>query len=307
MLRVDTRYTLRHLEYFVAVADCGTIRSAAQICHVSQPAVSQGIAELERGLGVQLIIRNRARGIVLTPAGRRLLAPVKALLSEAGELQLLAVSEGGEIAGKISVGCYVGLSPLLTPKLLVGFKKAYPDVDLDFEENPQPELQQSLLSGHLDLALMYDHGIPVELEKIMLARQRPHVLLSESHPMAGLDAVSLRDLSTEPMVLLDVSPSRDNWRATVSNLGLDPVVGFRTQNFELTRCLVGQGLGYAVLIQKPVSNITYDGTRVVAKPILEETHPSGIVIAYPRGSKLTPRATAFIEHCRTVMEPVSDK
>jgi DNA-binding transcriptional LysR family regulator len=57
-------------------------------------------------MGAQLIIRHRARGIVLTPAGHRLVVPAKALLSQANELQLLAASEGGEIAGKINVGCY---------------------------------------------------------------------------------------------------------------------------------------------------------------------------------------------------------
>src|SRR3954453_5152146 len=88
------RFTLRQLEYFVTVADQGTMAGAAQHHHISQSAVSLAITELERALGVQLLVRRRARGVELTGAGREVLPEVRRLLAHAAEVQATARSAG---------------------------------------------------------------------------------------------------------------------------------------------------------------------------------------------------------------------
>jgi DNA-binding transcriptional LysR family regulator len=77
-------------------------------------------------------------------------------------------------------------------------------------------------------------------------------------------------------------------------------VRHRTANFELVRCLVGRGLGYAVLVQRPLSELTYEGRRVVALPIADAGPDALIVLAHPRGAQLTRRAEALAEFCLTV-------
>lgn len=292
----EVRYTLRQLEYFIAVATAGTIAGAAERCSVSQTAVSLGIAELERALGTQLVLRKRAKGIVLTAAGRKVLIDALSLVKQAEQLQESVHRD--DVAGQLTVGCYITLSPILMPTLMTEFKRKYPQVEIGIEENAQPDLEEGLLSGRLDLAIEYGHRQSDSLATITLARVVPHVILPEGHPMADQPAVSLRELASEPMVLFDVSPSREAWHAMVSKLGIEPVVAFRTKSFELTRCLVGQGFGYAVLVQRPCTPYTYDASRVLIKPILENPDPRVIVAVYPEGMRLPERVNLFLQYCR---------
>jgi len=94
-------YTLRQLEYFVAVAETGTVTAAAAKVHLSQSAMSTALADLERLLAVQLVLRHHARGITLTAAGSRLLVEARQLLRQADELQSLATHLGGEVTGRL--------------------------------------------------------------------------------------------------------------------------------------------------------------------------------------------------------------
>ncbi|WP_116996543.1 LysR family transcriptional regulator [Desertimonas flava] len=291
----EIHYTLRQLQYFVAVAETGTMSGAAALCHVSQPGLSLAISQLERSLGVKLLVRNRAKGATLTPAGDRLLTDAKALLSQAEGLQEQADLEGGGLTGRLAVGCYATLAPLLIPALLTGFEQVCPGVTLEFTENPQPELQQALREGAIEVAFLYDHQLGADLDHVVVDRVVPYVLLPADHRFAGDDEVQLESLSSEPMILFDVPPSRQNWQRMVSAVGVEPLVGHTTQNFELARSLVGRGLGYALLLQRPPIEWTYEGRRVVAKPIAEQMPTIDIVLAHAVGTQLTARARRFTE------------
>ncbi|MCS4253052.1 DNA-binding transcriptional LysR family regulator [Rhodococcus erythropolis] len=293
----DVRYTLRQLEYFIAVANEGTITGAAERCLVSPTAVSIGLGELERALNTQLVLRQRAKGIALTAAGQQALISALSLVKQAEQFQSMVNED--EIAGKLTVGCYTTLSPVLMPTLMAGFMQQYPQIEFGLEENSQPELERGLLDGSLDLSFGYAGIERRELQGELLARAVPHVILSESHPLANEPVVSLRQLASEPMVLFDVSPSREDWKQMVHELDIDPVVAFRTKSFELTRCLVGQGFGYAVLVQRPNTPYTYDASRVVIKEIEEKPKPRDIVALYPDGMRLPHRVAAFLAYCKS--------
>jgi DNA-binding transcriptional LysR family regulator len=291
---LDVHYTLRQLQYFVAVSQAGTLNEAASRCHVSPPALSLAISQLERSLGVKLLVRNRSKGTQLTPGGSRVLKLAESLLAQARDLQENADAEsGGSLGGSLAVGCYTTLAPQFVPILLTGFKAECPGVTLEFSEYAQPELQRDLRKGVLELALLYDRQLDTDLDYIEVDRLYPYVLLHPSHRFAGDPAVSLAALADEPMILFDVPPSRENWLHIVHQLSIEPLVGHRTQHFELTRCLVGRGLGYALLFQRPSLDTTYEGRRVVMKPIMENIPASRIVLGYPAGTNLTARARRF--------------
>jgi DNA-binding transcriptional LysR family regulator len=124
---------------------------------------------------------------------------------------------------------------------------------------------------------------------------RPYVLLPADHRFAREERVSIAALTGEPTVVFDVPPSRANWERTVEALGIEPMVGHRTSNFELARCLVGRGLGYAVLYQLPSLDLTYENRRVVARPIEEEVPALGIVLGFLRGTVLSARGRRFAD------------
>ncbi|MFE7843316.1 LysR family transcriptional regulator [Streptomyces sp. NPDC057474] len=294
-------FSLRQLVYFVAVAEEGTLSGAALRLHISQSAVSLALGELERALKVQLCVRRKAHGITLTPSGRRLLNQARALLGQAEDL---AADTVGGMSGRLLLGCYPTLAPTVLPRLLSGFGERFPQITIDFEERTQDDLQQRMLDGKLDLAVLYDMDVLPEIDRVALHTTRPYVLLPADHRLAGADTVALHDLAEEPMVLLDSPPSAHHTLQLCQEAGVQPLVRHRTSNFETARALVGRGLGYAVLIQRPYNDRTYEGLRVVAKEITElAAHQITVLLAWPRHTSLTQRATAFIEYCTEAPQP----
>ncbi|WP_017537897.1 LysR family transcriptional regulator [Nocardiopsis halophila] len=298
------RFSLRQLAYFVAIAEAGTLTEAAERLHISQPAVSLALNDLERALKVQLCVRRKAHGITLTPSGSGLLARARRLLREAEELEAEA-SGGGALTGVLSLGCYVTLSPTVLPPLLQGFAALHPEVTVDFAEDDQDVLQRRLLRGELDLAVLYDMDLLPEMERTVLFSVRPHVLLPADHPMAGLPEVSLRALEPEPMVLLDAAPSSHHALSLFHRFGVVPRVRHRPTTFETARALIGRGMGYGVLVQRPANDRTYEGMRVVVKEIAEPVREEAVVLAWPRSMRLNRRAQEFVRFCRA-QEPARD-
>jgi DNA-binding transcriptional LysR family regulator len=290
-------FTLRQLWYFVAIAEGGSLSAAAERLRVSQSAVSLALTELERSLKVHLCVRRKAHGVTLTPSGRQVLHLARGLLRQADEVTASA-GTAGALAGPLSVGCYLTLAPTLLPRLLSGFGELHPDVAIRFEEGPQDTLQRRSLEGELELALLYDMAVLPELERVELFRARPHVVLPADHPLATGTHVALRDLEAEPMVLLDSPPSSTHTLLLCDQAGIRPSVRYRPTNFETTRGLVGRGLGWALLIQRPPNDRTYEDRRIVHLDIVELSDYSvAVLLAWPRHTRPTRRAEAFVKYC----------
>src|SRR3954453_2103118 len=128
MVDPAARFSLRQLEYFVTVADEGTMAGAAGRHHISQLAVSLAINELERALGVQLVMRRKARGVELTGAAREVLPEIRRLLEHAAEVHSTARSVGQTVTGDLVLGCYPTLTPFLLPEILRRFPVRHPAV-----------------------------------------------------------------------------------------------------------------------------------------------------------------------------------
>ncbi len=291
----EIRYTIRQLQHFLAVAETGSISRAVEMTHTSQPGISLSISELERGIGVKLFVRQRAKGMSLTPAGADFLGSARELLASAETLQSRMDTEKGSLAGRLSIGCYPTLEPVLLSPLIADFQFDAPGIALDIQDGGQPELERGLREGTTELAILYYDHLAADLTSIVIDIAKPYVLLPPDHRFADDEDVSLIDLADEPMILFDNSPSRQNWEATLSHLGIEPRISMRSKNFEFVRCLVGRGLGYGFLMQRPASDITYEGTRVVPKTIRDPIPTTSVVITYLTGTSLSPRAQRFIE------------
>ncbi|TQS45124.1 LysR family transcriptional regulator [Cryptosporangium phraense] len=295
-------FSLRQLTYFLVAAEEGTISSAAARLHVSQSAISLAITELERALKVQLCVRRKAHGITLTPSGTQVLHHARALLRHATELQAESAGSPDELSGRLAMGCYPTLAPTVLPHLLHGFSTRHPRVTVDFTEGAQDALQQSLLTGELDLAVLYDMEIQPEIVQVELYRRAPHVVLPAAHPLAALNEVALRDLADEPMILLDSSPSSHHTLRMCADAGIKPLVRHRTSSFETARSLVGRGLGYAVQIQRPANDRTYEGLPVVHRAIAElRGYEVAVLLAWPRHTRLSRRAASLIAFCQETL------
>lgn len=295
------RYSLRQLGYFVAIAEAGSIRGACERLHISHAALSQAMDELEQALGAPLLIRLRARGVSLTPAGLGLLGPARALLEAAEELPARVEGVQQHLSGRLTVGCYTTLAPFLIPRLFSGFGKRHPDVELSFVEGSTDEISARMRSGRCEIALLYAFALDETLTGEPLYEVKPHVVLPADHPLAAARTVDLKELVAEPLVLFEVPPASANTKDVFDALGLEPRIGLRTSNFELARAMVARGLGYAVLLQQPAVAVSCEGLPVVTRPIEGYTRTLSVVAARPAGLRQTRRAAAFQAFCRDTL------
>lgn len=295
-------YSLRQLQYFVTVADAGTIRAAAARLHVAESAISVALTDLERTLRVQLMVRRRAHGIMLTPSGRTTLRLAKVLLHQAHELEAEASGSGAALTGPLAIGCYPMLGPTILPRLLAGFSVLHPGVAIDFHEDTQDSLHRRLTDGELDLAIMYDLDLPPALPRAELDRRTPYVLLSAGHAKAGA-ALDLGDLEEEPMVLLEAPPSSTHALRLCAQAGIRPDIRYRTGHYETARALVGRGLGWTILVTRPHTSTTYEGLPLAVTPVTDpEPDPVRVVLTWLNDTGLSRRAREFIRYASSFTE-----
>jgi DNA-binding transcriptional LysR family regulator len=289
-------YTLAQLAAFVAVADSGTIAGAAARLHLSPSAVGAALTDLERALQAQLCVRHRAKGVVLTFAGKAVLAKARTLLHEALELEFDVRGEPGQVSGVLHVGCYTTLGPSALPPLLARFGERYPATKVELREDTLDGLRRAVDARELDLAIVYDIDLPRHWNTAPLLQAAPRVHLAAGHPLAtGSDPVSLVDLADEPMILLDAPPSREHQLECCRSAGVEPRVGFRTSSFETARALVGRGLGWTLLVQRTPVDVTYEGRPIAVKDVAEAMPVVSMVLAWHGDNPLSRAAQAFLQ------------
>jgi DNA-binding transcriptional LysR family regulator len=287
-------FTLVQLRYFAAAAEHGSMTAAARELVVSQSAVSTAIAQLEKELGVQLLLRHHARGLTLTAAGTSFYQELRSFLVHAGELTESALEAGSSLIGDLSVGCFSTLAPFHLPGLLVAYQDKFPDVHVTVVEGEHAQLKRALRDGACELSLMYAFDLDEDIDRVLVDSARPYALVSADHHLARRKRVSLAELAPEPMVLLDLPYSNAYFESIVATTGLVPNVRFRTTGYETVRAMVANGHGYALLNQRPAHNTTYDGKSVVPLELRDQLPSLEIVLAWMQGVRLTRRARSFI-------------
>ena len=172
-------------------------------------------------------------------------------------------------------------------------------MEIRIRDGEQQELVQGLTAGRFDLAILYAHDLDATIDsEPLMAPQKPYALLPEGHRFTGQAQVSLRDLCLEPMILLDVLPSRTYFVSLFEELGLSPNIVFSSPSIEMVRGMVGQGFGFSLLVTRPHSECTYDGRKVVMVDIAEEVSGSGLVAAWLKRAQLTKPAQLFVDYCK---------
>ncbi len=199
----------------------------------------------------------------------------------------------------LTIGCYQVFAPFVIPPLVARLTKLHPQIALTLLESDQEHLIASLRRSDVEVALLYDFDLGNDLSVTPLAELTPYALLPEGHPLSQAPAIALEDLIQEPLVLLDVDPTRDYILSLFRERGLQPTVGFRTKSLEMVRGFVGHGLGYSILATKPANNMTYDGRALAVRPLSAAVKNSGLVLATFAGRNLSPMALEFAAHCRS--------
>lgn len=303
-------FTLRQLQYAVAVADALSFRRAAETCGVSQPALSAQLAELEDTLGVQLFERDRRR-VLITRGGRELLDRARRLLLETDDLLEAARRLGDPLVGTLRVGIIPTIAPYLLPEVVPTLRKRYGQLSLIWVEDKTESLVKSLDSGALDaavLALEADIGTDFEHETISVD---PFVLaVPQGHPLARSSSpIPLDDLQGLEILLLD-----DGHCFREQSLSLCSAAGLRELSFRATSLptlaqMVAAGTGITLLPRLAVAAENRRGTlaiRRLAEPVPVRTLALIWRTTSPVGAALREIATSLRAACQKA-EPRLEK
>ncbi len=255
--------TLRQLEYATAVARHGGMTAAAQALHVSQPALSVAIRQLEGHLGRALFLR-RAGTIAPTAFGRGWLHQAEAQLAALGRLM-----QGEGIDAPVRLAVFHDLAPMLLAPLLAGAARALPDVTVDPQVMDFETLSAALSEGRADLALTWDLGLPADCPRQVLARIAPHAVLASDHPLAATEALHLSDLADQPLILTDQALSLAHFRSLFASRGLGARIVHRPASTDLMRSFAAHGFGIGLAYSRPLPDASPDGRPLAIRPILD--------------------------------------
>ncbi|MFT4221057.1 MAG: LysR family transcriptional regulator [Microbacterium sp.] len=271
--------TLTQLTYFVECAKTLNMTVASQQLLVAQSAVSTAITHLERALGASLFIRKHSKGLVLTPAGERLLrdtGQVFGLLSDAIEA---VRADQLEVRGTIRIACFATLAPFLLPQLLTRLQARHPELVVDVVEGDHAENLDALQAGRVELAVGYNLTDTDGVRSEIVGSVRPYVIVHSGHRLAGRPKVRLAQLADEPLVLLDLPGSSQYLLGLLLQAGVTPRLKYRSSSYETVRSLVSAGHGFSILNQRPRIAQTYSGDHAVAVEIADRVRSLDVVVA----------------------------
>ncbi len=241
------KFSLRQLEYLVALAERLSFHDAARACHVSQPGLSTQINQLESALDVRLFERDR-RHVMLTAAGVELVRRARHILAGAEELAGAARAFSGPLSGPLSLGVIPTIAPYVLPAVLPVVREQYPDLGLRLREDRTPQLVKQLHGGALDLLLL---ALESDLEGAISCKvfKDDFVLAAPAgHRLAGRGKVRESDLAGESVLLLDDGHClRDQALSVCALAGASEVGDVRATSLSTLAQMVAGGLGVTLL------------------------------------------------------------
>jgi DNA-binding transcriptional LysR family regulator len=297
---------LRHLRYFLAVAEELHFHRAAARLHISQPPLSQQIRALERELGVTLLERNRRR-VTLTAAGESFRDDARAILAAVERASERARNVARGAIGELSIA-FVGsamFSPTL-PDILREFRRGHPEVELVLRELPTVAQLNALVRGELDLGVIRgpipEADIDPQLELLVIQRENLVAALPADHPLTARRRLRAEALRGETFVILDRRDSPGLFASLVSAMGEAggvPDDVLEVAEMQTIISLVAGGFGVSLV---PASVGQVERTGVAFRPIEGPTPTIELALAWQRDGD-SPVRDAFIELARPARVP----
>jgi LysR family transcriptional regulator, hca operon transcriptional activator len=275
---------LRHLRYFVAVAEAGSLTvAAARKLHTSQPSLSRQIRDLEHEVGAQLLTR-RARGIELTPAGRAFLTHARAVL-----LQVEAATEAARRIAHPAKPCFTmgfltGHEVIWMPEALRILRVELPNIDVMISSQYSPLLADGLAKGKIDAAfLRRERGVP-GLAFRLLVKEPLVVILPADHRLAALKSISPRDLVGETFVTVD--DTAPVLRMVIDNYlkrsGINIKPTHEVDNLAMAMSLIASTGGIGLL---PAYAQNFLLSSVTSRPLKGDTPTVDLVLGYKKSNQ----------------------
>lgn len=262
-----TRIELRHLRYFVAVAEELHFGRGAARLGIAQPPLSQQIQQLEGRLGTRLLDRSR-RKVELTDAGRALLDDARRILADVQRAAVAAQRAGRGETGALTVAFAASVMFLELPTIIRAFRARYPDVGLELHEMPTGAQLAALGAGEIDVGFLRQPSPTTGLRLETVMREPLRLVVNKSHPLAGRARIPLRQLATEPFVLFPHAAGPGLYDQIIDlcrGAGFTPRIVQETRELYTTVSLVESGLGVTI-VPASVERMGWTGVRFAPIP-----------------------------------------
>jgi LysR family hca operon transcriptional activator len=270
---------LRHLRYFVAVAEEGSLTVAAERrLHTAQPSLSRQIRDLEHEVGVELLVRS-ARGIELTDSGRAFLDHARLAL-----VQVEAAIEAARRAAhpakpNFALGFLTGQEMDWLPEAMRILRDELPNIEVSVSSQYSPDLAQALLRGKLDLAFMRPEAQMPDLDYTVIVEEPLVVAMPSDHRLASQNTVALQDIAGE--IFIGMSNTAPRLRVIIDQYlersGLNFQQSHRVDNLAMAMSLIASTRGVALL---PIFAKNFLPLSVTSRPLDGEAPTIDLVIGY---------------------------
>jgi len=277
------------------VAACGTLTAAAKALYMTQPAVSQQIAALEREVGVPLIERT-TRSMRLTDAGMRLVEHADVILADCEKALAEVRASSSNVSGVVRMSVFRTAAGSIALQAIIDLRRDYPKLEVITRDLPCDVAMLALKAGTLDIALAFEWDVvPIPedsgVERYPLFKEPVMVVLPSGHQLAGAP-VRLRDMRTERWCLTkDTGYGREVFDRITESIDLQMRVVFESDNFRAIGSAVEAGLGVGL-----VPALTdMRGLDVVMQPLVEPTLTRTVFAAVRKGSGSTPAIRAVLD------------
>lgn len=294
---------LRQLRYFAAVAEERSFSRAAERLNMAQPPLSRHIQQLEDELGVRLL--DRGRPLTLTPPGRYFFEHATDILRRLEDLRSRTRRMGREKQARLSVGFVSSTLYDRLPELLRRFRLAEPEAELQLHEMTTPEQIEALRDGRIDVGFGRLHFEDDMIALKVIRRDHIVAALPRGHFLASREAITLRDLASQPLIL-DRRLPRPSYADLVMRYfhdrGLTPVIAFEVRDLQTALGLVGANAGVS-LIPAAARSIARDD--VVFREIDETGLEVPVLFCHRKGerSELFERMKTLIREFDQWVEP----
>lgn len=288
-------FTLRQLQYFVAVAEQGSVTRAAQNLSISQSSVTEALKELESDLGVELFDRH-PRGLSITHNGHQFLRHATKILSTVSDARTSFSGQQGALGGTLNIGVTSLVAGYVLSDLLARYRRACPGVEVTAIEDNGGYLEHLLVGGELDVAVMVISNLRdrMALQAEILETSPYRLWLPLGHPLVSADIISVADISREPLIMLTIDEIEENTGKLLSALGARPHVAFRTRSVEAVRSLVATGAGVALLPDLVYRPWSLEGDRIESRDVSGSLPVVQVGMVWRKGSNLPQAARDFV-------------
>jgi LysR family transcriptional regulator, hca operon transcriptional activator len=296
---------LRHLRYFVAVAEAGSLTVAAeQILHTSQPSLSRQIRDLEDEVGAQLLTR-RARGIELTPAGRAFLDHARVVLSQVEAAAVAARRVANPAKPCFVMGFLTGHESTWMPEAMQILRDELPNIDVMISSQYSPQLANALMKGNVDAAFLRRERGLSDLAFRLLVKEPLVVVLPSDHGLAALKAIGPADLAGEPFV--GVSNTAPVLRGVIDNYlkrsGIKITPDHEVDHVVMGVSLIASTRAVGLL---PAYAQNFLSSSVTSRPLKGDTPTVELVLGYKKSNQ-SPILKLLLSRLDELVDRVSKK